>query len=223
MKAEARHNLKQKILSKDFFGLVGSYTALGGNTLKTRHPRKVLGVQGQQAKCKKKKKKHLLSSLFPSEVTLGFTRTSSEVSRITTLKPNDLLPLEVNHVLCGGEGQAAAGSLMAWHNPEPDKGHREQEVRKAAMTQTKNLQPWEMTDWCAERGVTCKRHCNCFIFAWHLRRVSLLGLYLSPTADWDFREENLMNLLRLYEYKRFCNNTGSIYLRYLHNFGEMFT
>ena len=158
---------------------------------------------------------------------LGCNSTPSKGSGITILKPNNHFPLEVNQLVFRGGGQAAARLLGAWHSPEPGKGHTDQEVRKAAMTQIKDLQPWEVSDWCAEVSdwCVCKRHCNCFIFAWHLWRVSLLGLYLSPTADWgDLREENvIINLLRQYEYKRIYNNSGSIYLRCLHHFGEMFT
>lgn len=159
---------------------------------------------------------------------LGY-RMPSERNRIIVLKSNNLFPLEVNQLIFGGGGgQAAACSLGAWHNSQTrqrtertrsKKGCNDSDQKLAALG-GEWLMCWEMSDWCV-----CKRHRNCFIFAWHLWRVRLLGLYLSPTADWgDLREENLIiNLLRLYEYKRFCNNSGGIYLRYPHYFGEMFT
>lgn len=50
---------------------------------------------------------------------------------------------------------------------------------------------------------------------------SVFQVYACLLACEDLREENLINLLRLYEYKRFCHNSVSIYLRYLPYSGKM--
>lgn len=84
---------------------------MGGNALKNQTPQgKYLGSDISKQNVKEL---HPLCSLLPSEGMWGCTRTPSEGSRITILKPNNLFPLEVNELIFGGVGQAATLSLGA--------------------------------------------------------------------------------------------------------------
>lgn len=190
-KAETRHNLLWFLVADKFLqreGILWKPDAQG-NYLET------------EASKQNVKKIHPLSSVLLSEGVLGCTRTPSEGSRITILKPS----LEMNQLIFwrwrARRSRLTQGSTQSWtwRRTQRTRSKKSGDHSHQNLTALGGewLMCWEMSDWCV-----CKRHCNCFIFAWHLWRVSLLGFYLSPTAGWgDLREENLViNLLRLYEY-----------------------